>query len=142
MYWKQKRFEEACREFQVELEHQPGHIQALTYLGDAEMHAEREKAAEEHLRRALKLDANIRLAHLDLGILLTNQVDSAEAARHLREAIRMDPSKPDAHYRLGRLWRSLGREAEADAEFAKVKDLSREEPQAPLIKLPGQGSKQ
>ena len=46
------------------------------------------------------------------------------------------------YYRLGRLWRSLGREAEADAEFAKVKDLSREEPQAPLIKLPGQGSKQ
>jgi tetratricopeptide (TPR) repeat protein len=60
----------------------------------------------------------------------------------LREAIRMDPSKPDAYFRLGRLLRSLGREAEAIAQFAKVKDLSREEPQAPLIKLPGQGSKQ
>ena len=114
----------------------------MTYLGDAEMHLEMEKAAEEHLRRALRLDANIRLAHLDLGILLTNKGDSAEAARHLREAIRMDPSKPDAHYRLGRLWRSLGREAEADAEFGKVKDLAREEPPAPLIKLPGQGSQQ
>jgi Flp pilus assembly protein TadD len=88
------------------------------------------------------LDANNRLAHLDLGILLTNKGDSPEAERHLREAIRMDPSKPDAHYRLGKLLRSLGREAEADAEFAKVKELSREEPPAPLIKLPGQGSKQ
>jgi Flp pilus assembly protein TadD len=117
-------------------------MQALTYLGDAEMHTENEKAAAEHLRQALRLDANIRLAHLDLGILLTSQGDSSEAARHLREAIRIDPSKPDAHYRLGRLWRSLGREAEADAEYAKVKELSREEPQAPLIKLPGQGSRQ
>jgi tetratricopeptide (TPR) repeat protein len=109
-------------------------------LGDAEMHAGNEKEAEEHLRRALKLDPNFRLAHLDLGVLLASRNDYTGAERHFREAIRIDPSKPDAHYRLGTLWHSLSRKAEANAEFAKVKELAKEEQQAPLIKIPGRGS--
>jgi Flp pilus assembly protein TadD len=83
---------------------------------------------------------NIRLAHLDLGILLANRSDTEEAARHFREAIRIDPSRPDAHYHLGKLWRSLGRDEEADSEFAKVKELAKDEPPAPLIKMPGRPS--
>ena len=116
---------------------QPQHAQALTYLGDVEMHADRNQPAETHLRRALALDANIRLAHLDLGILLAARNESDEAARCFREAIRIDPSKPDAHYRLGRLWSSLGRQQEAQAEFEKVKKLAAEEPPPPLIRLSG-----
>jgi Flp pilus assembly protein TadD len=87
--------------------------------------------------RALSLDLNIRLAHLNLGMILANQSDAEEASRHFREAIRIDPSKPDAHYHLGRLWRSLGRKQDADSEFAKVKELAQEEPPAPLIKVSG-----
>jgi tetratricopeptide (TPR) repeat protein len=139
LYWKQQRYEEACHEFEVELETQPQHAQALMYLGDAEMHADPNKSAETHLRQALALDANMRLAHLDLGILLAAQNNSDEAARHFREAIRLDPSKPDAHYRLGRLWRLLGREHDAQDEFDKVQKLAAEEPAAPppLLRLPG-----
>lgn len=76
LYWKQQRYEEACREFEAELKTQPQHVQALTYLGDAELHADRNKQAEMHLRRALALDAKIRLVHLDLGILLAARNDS------------------------------------------------------------------
>jgi tetratricopeptide (TPR) repeat protein len=122
------------------LANQPQHPQALAYLGDAEMHAGNEKEVEEHLRRALKLDPNFRLAHLDLGILLAGKNDPLGAERHFREAIRIDPSKPDAHYHLGRLLRSLGRKQEADSEFAKVKELAKEEPQEPLINVPGRRS--
>ena len=137
LYWKQQRYDEACREFQAELAGQPQHAQALTYLGDAEMHADREKPAEEHLRRALALDANIRLAQLDVGTLLAARYETEEAARRFREAIRIDPSKPDAHYRLGRLWNSLGREREAQAEFEKVKTLATDEAPPPLMHLTG-----
>jgi Flp pilus assembly protein TadD len=137
LYWKQKRFDEACSEFRAELAHQPQHIQALTYLGDAEMHGGMAAPAEQHLRQALRLNSSIRLAHMDLGILLANGSDSAEAASHFREAIRLDPAKPDGHYRLGKLLRSLGREQEADAEFAKVKALAQQEQQVPLIQVPG-----
>ena len=94
LYWKQRRYEEACREFEAEVANQPKHAQALTYLGDAEMHADRKKPAETHLQRALAVDANIRLAHLDLGILLAANKDSNEAVRHFREAIRLDPPSP------------------------------------------------
>jgi tetratricopeptide (TPR) repeat protein len=104
------------------------------------MHLGKEKEAEEHLRRALKLDGSFRLAHLDLGILLANENDTLGAERHFREAIRIDPSKPDAYYHLGRLLRSLGRKQEADDEFAKVKELAKEEPQEPLIEVPGRRS--
>ena len=82
----------------------------------------------------------MRLAHLDLGILLAAKNDSAAAVRHFRAAIRLDASKPDAHYRLGRLWLSLGRKQEADSEFAKVKALATQEQHPPLIEMPGRGS--
>jgi tetratricopeptide (TPR) repeat protein len=137
LYWKQQRYEDACREFAAELAGQPQDSQSLTYLGDAEMHTDREKQAETHIRRALALDASSRLAHLDLGILLAARNDSGEAVRCFREAIRIDPSKSDAHYRLARLWRSLGREQEAQAEVETVKKLAAEQPPPPLIRLPG-----
>ena len=137
LYWKQKRYEEAIAEFQAELANQPEHVQALAYLADSEMHAGDETAAEQHLRRALTFDPKTRLAQLDLGILLAGRNEFEEAATHLREAIRLDSSKPDAHYRLGRVWLSMGREAEANAEFAKVKTLAKEEHPQPLVTLPG-----
>src|SRR5262249_28279128 len=129
--------EDAAAEFQAELSRQPRHLQALTYLGDTEIHLDRNQAAIGHLRQALQLDANNRLGHLDLAIVLTAGGASDQAAMHLREAIRLDPAKPDAHYRLGKLLRMLGRDEEAEAEFAKVKELAREEPPDPLIKVPG-----
>ena len=141
MYWKQKRYEDARREFQAELANQPQYPQALIYLGDSEMQTGAEKEAEQHLRRGLELDANNRLAHLDLGILLAGGNDSAAAERHLRKAIQLDPSKPDAHYQLGRLLRSVGRAEDAQAEFAKVKELATQEQEPPpLMQVPGQGN--
>jgi tetratricopeptide (TPR) repeat protein len=137
VYWKQQRFEDARRGFEAELVNQPQHVQALTYLGDAEMHLNQEKAAEAHLRSALALDKNTRLAQLDLDILLAARNVSGEAALRFREAIRIDPSQPDAHYRLGRLLSSLGRGKEAEGEFEKVKKLAGERPPPPLVQLPG-----
>ena len=101
------------------------------------MHSDPKQPAEQHLRHALALDPKIRLANLDLGILLAEKNESDEAARLFREAIRIDPSVPDAHYRLGRLLSSLGRENEAQAEFEAVKKLATEQPPPPaLIQLP------
>ena len=137
LYWKLRRYEEACHEFEAELKTQPQHAQALTYLGDAEMRTEKDGPSETRLRRALALDANMRLADLDLGIVLAARNDSGEAVRHFREAIRIDPSQPDAHYRLGRLWSSLGREHDAQGEFDKVQKLAAEEPPPPLLRLSG-----
>lgn len=136
LYWKRRRDNEACREFQTELKQQPQHAQALAYLGDSEIRIDRKASAEQHLRRALALDVNIRLAHLDLGILLAERNDSDGAARSFLEAIRIDPSKSDAHYRLGRLWMSLGRKQDAQAEFDRVKALAPDASPQPLLQIP------
>src|SRR5262249_17740319 len=135
LYWKQHRYEEASREFQAELKGQPQHGQSLTYQGDVEMRAEHEQAAEELFRQPLTIDPNLRLAHLDLAILLVRKNDADNALSHFREAIRIDPSKSDAHYRLARLLSSMGREQEAQAEFEQVKKLAAEQPPPPLIRL-------
>jgi tetratricopeptide (TPR) repeat protein len=133
LYWKQKLYEEARREFLTELAAQPRHTQALTYLADTELHSGSRTEAETRLRRVLKLDPNVRLAHLDLGILLADREEFDEAAAHFHEAIRIAPTNPDAHYRLGRLWLATGRQKDADAEFAKVKALAKPEQPPPLI---------
>jgi tetratricopeptide (TPR) repeat protein len=140
LYWKQKRYEDARREFQAELNIDPKHTQALAYLGDSEMQSGDQSAAEQHLRGALKLDTNLRLAHLDLGIISTKS-DPQAAVRHFQEAIRIDSSRPDAHYRLGRLWLSLGREQDANAEFATVKQLAANEKPDPLVKFSREASR-
>lgn len=135
LYWKEKRYQDALRAFQDELANQPQDAQSLLYSGDAKMHLGNRAEAVDLLGRALKGDRNLRLAHLDLGILLAAS-DPQSAVSHLRDAIRLDPAKPDAHYRLGQLLLKLGREQEANAEFAKVKDLAKkEESPAPLIKV-------
>ena len=86
--------------------------------------------------KALKLDPNLRLAHLDLGIIYAARNDGHAAVRHFKEAIRIDPSQADAHYRLGRVWMSLGRTQDAESEFAKVKALAKTEaPPEPLVKV-------
>lgn len=137
LYWKQKRYREAAAEFRAEMAEQPRHTQSLLYLGDSEMHNGDEKSATQYLLLATDLDSTLRLAHLDLGILLSTS-NPAQAGGHLREAIRLDPNQPDAHYRLGRLLQAQGREQEAAAEFAKVKELAaREQQPPPLIQIPG-----
>jgi Tfp pilus assembly protein PilF len=118
---------------QAELAIQPQHTQALTYLGDSEMHSGNSESAVKNLQRVLKLDPNTRLAQLDLGMLLAAKHDNAAAEQHLRAAIRLDPSKTDAHYSLGKLLLAMGRQKEAEAEFAVVKKLATQPQQEPLV---------
>lgn len=135
LYWKQKRFPDARREFLAVLNDQPQHTQALTYCADAEMQIGDENAAQEHLRLAIKFDPNIRLAHLDLGILLLKHNELQDAAAQFREAIRVDPTSSDAHYRLARLLLAMHRDKEANAEFEKVKKLAIEQAPAPIVDI-------
>jgi len=108
------------------LKSHPQHQQALQYLADTMLSLGHPEQAEALLRKALRLDPKLRLAHLDLGIILAGRNNVESASAHFREAIRLDPSKADAHYRLARLLHSQGRTAEAEREFAKVKELQSE----------------
>jgi tetratricopeptide (TPR) repeat protein len=66
---------------------------------------------------------DIRIAHLDLGAILTERRQYPAAITALKRAVELDPEQPDAHYRLGRVYQATGNQAAARKEFSKVREL-------------------
>lgn len=124
LLWTQMQFPEAASEFQAELANNPNHVQALTYLGDAEIHLKHPEAARPLLEKALRIDAQQELAHLDLGILLADEDRRDDALRELSVAAKLAPDDVNVHWRLGRLYRVMGRKDEAKAEFDKASSIT------------------
>ena len=93
--------------------------------------------AKPLLEKALSLSPNIRIAHLDLGIIYAEQQRNEQAVVELSEALLIDPSRPDVHYRLGRVYQEMGRQREAQAELAIVKRLHKEKTEDALHQVSG-----
>jgi tetratricopeptide (TPR) repeat protein len=125
LLWIQKQYEEAASEFQAELDNNPKHVQALTYLGDTQMHLKHPELAQPLLENALRLDAGQELAHLDLGILLADAGRQEDALREMRAAAKLNPEDVNVHWRLGRLYRTMGKNDEAKAEFDKASSINK-----------------
>jgi tetratricopeptide (TPR) repeat protein len=79
------------------------------------------------LRKATQLQNDIRLAYLDMGSILVDQKRYPEAIEALNRAVQLDPMQPDAHFRLGRVYKLTGKDAAAEKEFAKVRELKQKE---------------
>ena len=124
LLWKMKQYREAAHEFEAELANVPNHVQALAYLGDAEMRLQ-DPQATPHLLEAVRIDPQMKLAHLDLGILYSDAGRREDALRELREAAALSPNDVDVHWRLGRLYQAAGMRDEAKAEFDKTRTLQK-----------------
>jgi tetratricopeptide (TPR) repeat protein len=124
LLWKMKQYREAAHEFEAELANVPNHVQALAYLGDAEMRLQ-DPQATPHLLEAVRIDPQMKLAHLDLGILYSDAGRRDDALRELREAAALSPSDVDVHWRLGRFYQAAGMRDEAKAEFDKTRSLQK-----------------
>lgn len=142
LLWKQQSFEDAAREFRLEIQNDPSHAQALAYLGDTQMKNGGNAEAKATLQQAVKVPGAARLAWLDLGILLAQEHENDEAVADIRHAIEMDPSEVDAHWRLARLYQSMGRADEAKAEFAKTTALHKKADEGLVEKMSGPGERQ
>jgi predicted Zn-dependent protease len=141
VYWSQHRNDEAEREFQLEAERDPKNAQPLAWLADVHLRRNDSAKAKPLLEKALALDPRLRIAHLDLGIILADAGKYDRAIAELKEAIRLDPEEVDAHYRLLRIYRTTGKVAEANRELALVKQL-KEKKDSKLVdvsKRPDQG---
>lgn len=123
LYWKSHQYEEAGRSFEAELANGADHAQALAYLGDIELKNGNPEKALERLRKATILNGKLRLAFVDMGVILTEQQKYEEALAALKHAEKLDDLQPDVHYRLGRLYQAMGKTAEAQREMARVKEL-------------------
>lgn len=123
LLWKQGNFADAEPEFAREVQLEPNHAQALTYLGDLAIKKNDWPTARRVLETAAAQPNAVRLTFLDLGIVNAHDKHNTEAETNFRRAIQLAPEDPDAHYRLARLLQSTGNIAEARTELAKVQQL-------------------
>ena len=125
LLWAQGRYDEAAREFQAELDNVPNNPQAMAYLADSQIKLNHPEIARPLLERAIRLNPEMELAHLDLGIVEADAGENDLAVTELKLAVKLAPNEIRAHYRLARLYQALGRKQEASAEFEKTKTLTK-----------------
>lgn len=124
LLWEEGHTPEAAEQFQAELNNEPGHMQAMVYLADAYVQMNKMQDAQPLLETVVKDNPSNFMGHLDLGVVYEEGGRTQQALVEFKRAIAIKPDEPKAHYRLGRLLRSMGKAADADAEFAKTKELN------------------
>lgn len=82
------------------------------------------KRAEDLLHRSIALDDRDWEAHYELGVLLANEHDYAEAAKELSRATELNEKQPMPHYHLARVYDRLGEPEKAKAEREIHKTLT------------------
>lgn len=85
---------------------------------------------ESLLKKVVRLDPQLGMAHLQLGIFYSNQGDSPAAMREFREAIRVAlndrETLADAHYRLAQAYVRSGDRTKAEEEFRLHRDVAKQ----------------
>ncbi len=125
LLWVQSQYEDAAHEFQAELANVANHVQAMVYLADTNMKMGHPEVALPLIRKAIRLDPEIELANLDLGILYADAGRRDDALRELKVAVRLSPNDVNPHWRLARLYQAMGRKEEANIEFLKTSSLTK-----------------
>ncbi len=135
LLWNLMQYEEAAKEFQAELDNNPEHAQALTYLADTNIKLNHPEPALPLLEKAIRLDPKLELAHLDLGILYSDTGRQSEALQEFKTAAALNPNDVNVHWRLGRFYQAAGEKAMAKAEFDKTRSLQKAADESIFSKL-------
>jgi serine/threonine protein kinase/tetratricopeptide (TPR) repeat protein len=99
-----EKLEEARRDFEEALRHDPNYVPALAGLSWVETQYYRNlggdashlKHAEELAQRAHAIDPQLSDVHIALGLISANKFDYREAVQEFQEAVRLDPVSPIA----------------------------------------------
>ena len=119
----QADFESAIAELKKELEINPGSSMAYYRLGDAYSRTENWDQAMAPLERSIWLNSNFSGPYILLGKAYFKRKELANAEGVLHHALRLDPQNLSAHYLLGQTLMQEGKQAEAEKEFARWKEL-------------------
>ena len=127
LLWTRGQYQEAAEQFQKELENEPHHLQAMLYLADTQILTNQFDQARPLLEQIGKVDPNLPMQHLDLGIVYVEIDRKADAKSQFEAAIKLAPNNVKAHYHLAQLYRSMGMMPQAKAEFTKASSLNKAE---------------
>jgi len=122
--------ERARKEFQQELEIDPGNAGAEYVLGELSRQAQQWDEAARHFSRASQLDPGFGDAFLGLGATLISQRKFSEAVAPLEKAVKLEPQNPGAHYNLAMAYSRSGRKEAAEKEFAIHREMVQRNPGA------------
>jgi len=137
LYFREQDYEQARPWFENELAVQSCHALASFYLGEMARAAANLDGAVRHYRQSIACNADSAEAHLKLGSALAELKRNQEALSELKRAAQLAPENSSAHYRLALRYNTLGRDADAQLEYAAVKRIQEERPKvdiAPVTK--------
>lgn len=123
----QNRFAEAIAPAQRAVEADPGNGEALTMLGMAQAALNQHEAAIKSFRRAIATVPEPGNAHRNLGLVLMNSGEFADAAVHLARAIEIDATighDPSAYAHLAQAQLRAGDRDAARKSFLKAAQLA------------------
>jgi tetratricopeptide (TPR) repeat protein len=78
------------------------------------------------LEKAVRLDARLGAAYLQLGIVFAEQGNLPRAISAYQSAINASPPIEEAHYRLAQAYRKMGEPAKAQKEIELYQELSKQ----------------
>ena len=114
----QKKPEAAKKEYEQELRKSPRHVPALIELARLSLEGREFVEAESFARRAIQIDTKDPMAHYVLGRAFLTQERLQESAQELATASQLAPDSAAIRFQLATAYRKLGRNQEAQREFA------------------------
>jgi tetratricopeptide (TPR) repeat protein len=123
--WTQLQYPEAAKEFQAELDNNPGYTQTMLYLADADIRMNHDEEARPLLESVVRLHPDVEMGHLDLGTLYAKANREEEALQEFKVAAAIKPGDVNVHMRLGRLYNTMGKRDEAKKEFDTASGLNK-----------------
>jgi len=137
---------QAKREFEQELEVDPGNASAEYVLGELAKQDNDLSAAIRHYSRATKIDTDFAEAYLGLGTAFVSAKRFPEAIPPLETYEKLAPDSPTGHFQLALAYSGAGRKEDANREAAlqrqsaeNLEQVRRRAADALLKQAPGPG---
>lgn len=124
------RLNEAEQLYQQVLQLDPGHADALHFLGVLSHQQGRDELAVELIGKAIALNGRVPSFHNNIGNALKAQGRLDEAANAYRQAIVCLAAYPDAHYNLGLTLQAQGKLQEAADAYRRSLSYRPDHPEA------------
>jgi tetratricopeptide (TPR) repeat protein len=124
--FKQKDLDGAIREWREAVHAKPGYFPAVFALGAMLGERRQYEQAKPLLAKALELRPDSSSVHFELGKMAVHEQQYQTALRYLRDAVRLDPKSKSASFLLATTLQRLGRQKEAQEEFARSRKLYQE----------------
>ena len=118
------RLDEAAATYHEALGLDPLNPLAYFNLGVIDQGAGRPQAAERNYRLVLSLNPDFPSALFNLAIIRNNAGNTQEAIELYRRVIAVQPDNASAHLNLGVALRSIGQQADGDADVSRAGELN------------------